>query len=327
MAQRHVVGHRAQRAGLPHGDVAALAGHRVLAQQQAAVGFAVHVLQHLALAAAAGALVHDGDDVVVGGDHLDRGAVGGDPALALADGEQHAVHALLGAGAGIQVEGVDLVAVGHAVVHHHLPAVAVGVAERRRQEDDGAWREAVFDVDAGQHPLQIGEGAGEERCVAGGDQQRVVAELAAAGDERQGDQLLLSEPAQDLRAQRRERGIEAVDEARLLRRPLVGHHHAIGIAPPHVGLDVVHRHPVAAAGHHRLHDPAVARYVVRHLELHLPVGLAERQLQELTAAAWHQHLGRCLQRRHDIGRQPHAPPRRQLGGGRRPHQRFGRSHG
>ena len=265
------------------------------------------MLQHLALAAAAGALVHDGDDVVVGGDHLHRRSVRGDPALALADGEQHAVHALLGARAGIQVEGVDLVHVGHAVVHHHLAAGAVGVAKRRRQEDDGARRETVFDVDAGQHALQVGERGGEECRVLGGDQQRVVTELAVAGDERQGDQLLLAEPGEDVTAHGCERGVEAVHETRLFGRALVRHHHAVGVAAAHVGLGVVHRHAVAAAGNPRLDHPAAARHVVRHLELRVAV-FAERELDELIAAARHQHLGRCVQGRHHVGGQSQPPP-------------------
>ena len=219
-------------------------------------------------------------------------------------------------------------AVGHAVVHYHLLAVTVGVAEGRRQEDDGAGRKAVGDVDTGQHALQIGERGGKERGVLRGDQQRVVAELAAAGDERQRDQFLLAEPAQDVAAQRRKRSVEAVDEARLLRWTFVGHHHAVGIAPPHVGLGVVHGHAVAAAGDRRFHDAAVAGHVVGYLVLGLLAGLTEGQLQELIAAARHQYFGRGLQRRHHIGWQAQPPPRGQLvGRGRRPHQRFSRSHG
>ena len=176
------------------------------------------------------------------------------------------------------------------------------------------------DVDAGQHALQVGERGGEEGRVLGGDQQRVVAEFGAAGHERQGNQLLRAEPGQDVAAHGRERGVEAVHEARFLRRALVGHHHAVGVAAAHVGLGVVHRHAVAAAGNDGLDHPAAAGHVVRHLELGVAVVevldvVAEGQLDELIAAARHQHLGRCLQGCHHVGGQPQPPPGGQRAGG------------
>ena len=129
----HVVGHGAQLASAGQRQVDLLAGAQIASEQQPTVGFAVRVLQHLALAAPAGTLVHDRGNVIVRRDDLDRGGVGGDPAFLGANRQQHAVHALLRARAGIQVESKDLMHVGQAMVDDHLFPIAVRVAKRGRR--------------------------------------------------------------------------------------------------------------------------------------------------------------------------------------------------
>lgn len=70
-----------------------------------------------------------------------------DPALLLADVEQHAVYALLGGGAGVEVIRENLVQVLHPVVDDDLLAVEVRVTEGRRGIDHRAGLEVVHRPD------------------------------------------------------------------------------------------------------------------------------------------------------------------------------------
>ena len=67
------------------------------------------LFEHFALAAAAGAFVHDSHDIVIGRDDLDRGTVVRDPAFTFTQTQQHAVNAFLGARTGIEIVGEQLV--------------------------------------------------------------------------------------------------------------------------------------------------------------------------------------------------------------------------
>ena len=102
--------------------------------QETAIFHAMDVFGHLALAAARRALVHQDQLILVRSDDGDRGAVVGRPALVLASIEQHGVDAFLCAWARIEVVGVDLLMRGSAVMHHHLLAAKVGMAERTARQ-------------------------------------------------------------------------------------------------------------------------------------------------------------------------------------------------
>ena len=73
-----------QRASARDFQIAPLAGHQILAQQQAAVRFTMGLFEHFTLASAAGPFVHDGHHVVIRRDDLDRGTMVRHPALAFA---------------------------------------------------------------------------------------------------------------------------------------------------------------------------------------------------------------------------------------------------
>ncbi len=197
VAHRHVVGNRAQVAGARgQVDRAHVVAQDIAAEDERAVRPAVGVFEHLALARAARALVHEGDDVVVGRDDLDGRAVGDDPALVLADVDEDAVDALLGARPRIEVVAEELVQVGlgAAVVDDDLAAVEMRVAEGRRDVDDRPRDEVLAQVVGVEDPLKQREAEGEEAGVGGSDDGGGDAGLGLAGDEREDDEVLLGQP-------------------------------------------------------------------------------------------------------------------------------------
>ncbi len=305
MAQGHVVGDRAQLAALGQVDVPLFTGDHVLTQQHAAVGVAVGVFQHLALAAPARPFVHDGQDVVVGRHHLDGGAVGGEPTLAFADVEQHPVDALLGARPRIEVEREHLVAVALAVMHHHLPAIAMGMAEGGGEEHLRPGGEAERQVLGRDHALEVGHAGGEEGRIPGGDEQAAIAQARVAGPERQDHQRLGRQPGHHLPAQVGERHREAVGESRLFGRQVVGDHHAVGIAAPHVGIAVVDGHAVAGAHDVGFDHPAPVRHFEGDLET-VVAGPAQGTVDQLGARGG-RHDGGCgVEEGREVGGQVEA---------------------
>ncbi len=138
MRAGHVVGDGAQMAGFGQVQRALLVGDHVFAEEQAAIFHAMDVLGHLALAAAAGALVHEDQLVLIGRDDGNGRAMVGRPAFAFADVEEHGVDALLRARARIEVVGEDLLVRGGAVVHDNLAAAKMRMPERRRDKEHAA---------------------------------------------------------------------------------------------------------------------------------------------------------------------------------------------
>ena len=200
-----------------------------------------------------------------------------DPTLLLADIEQHAVYALLGGGAGVEVVGKDLVQVRHAVVDDYLLALEVGVPEGGRDIDYGAGLEVVHGAYV-HKGLQLGHREAEEGRIPRADQHGLIAVVIAAGLEGHEDQLLLSQPLESLVAKCVE--LVAVDflESRLIRGLVVGDTHTIGVAAAHVVLRIVDRGAVFAADDLGLLD-GLAVYVVQHLDL-IGMLIAEDQLEE-----------------------------------------------
>ena len=276
-AHRHVVRHRIDGTGIAHADVALLARAQLHAQQHAAVGSAHHVLQQLALAAAGGALVHHHHLVLIGRDDARGGGVGRHPALALADVQQHAVNALLGGGAGVEVVGEHLVQLLAAAVDDHLLAAEARVAEGRGHIDDRPRREVLHlaDVHKG---LQLAHGKGEEGRVARADEHGVVAVVIAAGLEGHQHQLLARQPVERDAAQVGE--FVAVDllKAGLVGGQVVADAHAVRVAPAHIVLREVDGGAVFAAHDLRFLD-AAALHVVGDLYL-IRVLVAEDELEE-----------------------------------------------
>jgi hypothetical protein len=262
VAEGHVIGHRAQLAAAGDFEMAALAGDEILAQHHATVGFAVHLLEHLALAATAGALVHESDGVVVRRDDLDGGTMGGDPALTFADADQNAVDALLGAGAGIQVIGKQLVQPLIAPVHDDLPALEVRVTEGRRGVDDGLGRKVIGQGVDRPQTLQHREPEREETGIGRRDHHRVHAHLVLPGGEREGGEFLAGHPGERFLAQTGELITKTVAEGLLVGRPVIRDDHAIRIAAPHVGFDVVGSDAVLDAHDLGFLHPAAVRHFV-----------------------------------------------------------------
>ena len=266
VAQRHVVGHRQQVTGIFDVKVHVFARQDVAGQQGAAVRLLVHLLDHFALSAAAGAFVQDDQAVVIGGDDLHCRAVQGQPAFLLPDVDQHAVDALFSARAGIKVEGEDLVNIFQAVVHDDLLAAEMRMAERRRQIDDSLGFELLGQGVCRHKALKVGHGSREECRVLWGDQQGGIAQIVTARHKGQEQQLLLGQPLHGILAQGLKAAPEPVLEARFIRGLLIGDHHAVRIPSSHIHIGVVDRQPVAALADDRLADIAYARKVVAHLE-------------------------------------------------------------
>jgi hypothetical protein len=187
------------------GEQATLAVSGVLAQQQAAVGLAVDVLEHLALAAARRALVHEHDVVVVRRGDADGRAVGGGPALLLAEVQQHAVDALLRGRPRVEVVAEQLVQPVGAVVHDDLPALEVRVAEGGRGVEIAPGSPPACRCPRAGDALEHREPEREEPGVGGRDRERGRALLAHARGEREDRERLRGEPLERLRPRRVER--------------------------------------------------------------------------------------------------------------------------
>ncbi len=302
VAERHVVRHRPERAGLGDRDHADLPRDEVPPELQAPVGLPVGVLGHLALAAAARALVQDGEGVVVRGDYLNRRAVHREPPLALADVEQHAVHALLRAGARVEVEREDLVHGGGAVVDHHLAAEAVRVTEGRRDQDGGTGLPPALVGDGLEDgALEVCERHREEGRLRRADQDGREPQVLTADPEGENHEPLPGEPTQHLRPKVRERSAEAVPEARLVRGPGVPDHQRVGVAAAHVRVGVVDRHPVAHPHHLGLDDGLTVGQVEHDLVPIAPL-FPEGQFHEVLTPGGVDDFRRARNRSADLGR-------------------------
>ena len=254
----HVVGDGLDLTGLAQVQVIFLTGDGVGAQQDLAVLLLVDLLQHLALAAAGSALVHEDDLVFIGALQHGRGGVVGDPALMLADIQEHGEHALLGGGTRIEVVGKDLMERVAALVDDDLLALKVGVPEGGRHIDDGAGVEMLGHVVDGHEALHVGQRQREEGRVDRADHQAVVAEVLAARLEGQQDELLIAEPGHRLLAELLERVAVALGKAGLVGGQIVADAHAVGIAAAHVVLHEVDDGAVLAADDLRLLDQTLA---------------------------------------------------------------------
>ena len=234
--------------------------------------------------------MHHDHLVLVGRYDARARGVGGDPALLLADVYEHGVDALLGAGAGVEVVGEDLVYayLRAAAVHDDLLSAEVRVPEGRRGVDDGAGLEVLdrADVDEG---LQLRHGEAEEGRVARADQEAVVAVVVAAGLEGHQDELLAREPAEGLRAQLVEAVAVDVLEAGLIRVEPVAYAHTVRVAAAHIVLGEVYGRAVLASHDLGLLD-GVAVDVVEHLYL-IRVLVAEDELEELILARRYNDAG------------------------------------
>ena len=244
---RHVVRDGADRAGLAERHVVLFARDRMRADEQAVIVLAVEVLEHLALAAAGSALVHEDDLVLIRRFEHCRTRVAADPALLLADVEQNGEHALLRAGTGIEIIGKDLVQHLGAVVDHDLLAVKMRVAERRRNIDDRARGVALGNVGNAGEALHVGKRQGKERRVRRADHQTGTAVGAVAGRERQEQHLLRGKPVERFLAQLGKLIAEAVLEARLVRGQVIADRHAVWVAAAHIVLHEVDDGTVLAA--------------------------------------------------------------------------------
>ena len=250
------------------------------AQQDLAVLLLVDLLQHLALSAAGSALVHEDDLVFIGALQHGRGGVVGDPALMLADIQEHGEHALLGGGARIEVVGKDLMERVAALVDDHLLALEVGQAEGRRHVDDAAGGVVPGHVVDADKALHVGQGQGEEGRIGGADHQRVIAVVFAAGVEGQQDHALGLKPGHGLLAQIGK--VIAVDvlEAGLVGGEIVADAHAVGIAAAHIVRHEVDGGSVLAADDLGLLHHALAGDGVGHV-IDGAVGGAVAELQQL----------------------------------------------
>lgn len=153
-------------------------------------------------------------------------------------------------------------------MHHHLPALEVGVPERRRHEHQAAGGVGA-ELIQGDPALQVHQGEGEERGVGGDHGEGGVAVGEASGLEGDDGEGLGGQPRQGLAADRIEGAALPLGVAGLVGGPLVRDPHAVGIAAADVVLGVVDRDAVPAPGDRGLHDPGAGGGggdVVGHLE-------------------------------------------------------------
>ena len=224
--------------------------------------------------------MHEDDLVLIGALKHRRGGVVRDPALVLADVQQHREHALLGGGAGIEVVGEDLVQRVAALVHDHLAAVEVGQAEGRRDIDDAARGVVLRHVVDAHEALHVRKRQREEGRVGRADHQRVVAVVLAAGAEGQQDDALGLDPLHGLPAELGELIAVHVLEAGLVGGQIVADAHAVGVAAAHIVLHEVDGGAVLAAHDLGLLDHALAGDGVGHV-VDGAVGRAVAELKEL----------------------------------------------
>src|ERR1043166_6964830 len=100
------------------------------------------LLKHFTLAASAGPLVHDGDDVVVWGDDLDGRTMVCHPALAFAQPNQHTVNPFLGARTGIEIVRKQFVQRVAAIMDNNLFLFEMRVPEYWGNVNDGSRAKA-----------------------------------------------------------------------------------------------------------------------------------------------------------------------------------------
>ena len=260
IAGSHIVAHRLNLAGGADMQVGLFARYRVGREQHLAVRLAGDVLQHLALAAAGSALVHDDKLVLVRGDQTACGSMAGGPALLLANVEQYGVNTLLGRRARIQVVGEYLVAVIQTVVNNNLLAVEVGVTERRCNIDDRT-RLVALGLLCAYKALQMCQRKCEECALLRAYEHGAVAVLVAAGIKRHEDQLLRLEPVHGLAAQLVELVAVHIREALLVGRLVVCDAHAVRLAAAHVILYKVNGCTVLAADNISFFYQTLARYI------------------------------------------------------------------
>jgi len=294
MTQRHVVGDRTQLAVSRQGDVALLAGLEVAPEQQTAVALAMHLFEHLALAAAAGALVHDRDVVVVRRHHAHGRAVGRHPVFPLPQVDQHAVHALLRAGARIEVVAEQLMDLARAVVNDHLPSAEMGGPQRRRHVDHRLRRKALGQGLRIKDSLKLRQTKREEARVGRGDHHRVDPLARSARDEEEHRELLRLDPVERLLADIGERAVEVIAEPGLVAGAVVGDEHAVGVSSPHVGIRVVGRDAVADPARRGLHNASLARHIVGDLVEAID-GVANGELDQLPFVSCDTETGTRLQ--------------------------------
>ena len=251
VADGHIIGDRVNGTGIAHVQVIPLAVLQVGAQQHTAIGHTVHILKQLALAAARGALVHHHHLILIGSDNAGSGGVSSHPALLFADIQQHAVNTLLGGGAGIEVIREHLMAVLQTIVHAHLSAVEVGMAEGGSDIDNGAGLKVV-DVLATDKGLELRQSKGKEGRIAGTHQQSLIAILLAARHKGHQDQLLTGQPLIGLDLQLLEVVAVHILKAGLIRGEIIANAHTVRIATAHIVLGEVDGSTVLAAGDHCL---------------------------------------------------------------------------
>src|SRR5205807_5788783 len=136
MAQSHIVRHGVQRATARNFQITSLAGDQILAQQEPAIRYTMGLFQHLTLASAAGAFVHNRYHVIIRCDDLDGGTVIRYPTFAFAQPQQHPVNTFLGARTGIEIVGEQFVQAIAPVMHHDLLPIEMGMPEDGRYVDN-----------------------------------------------------------------------------------------------------------------------------------------------------------------------------------------------
>ena len=228
--------------------------------QQTAIFHAVDVLGHLALAAAAGAFVHEDELILIRRDHGHSRAMIGRPALTLADVEQHGVDALLGARAGIEVVSKDLLMRRFAVVHDHLLAAKVGVAERRGNKEYAALDlEIRRNLAARNHALQIGQRRREKCRLPRHNQQRSVVQRVSSCIERHRHKFLRLEPVQGLLPRLASKvSPKRCFIGRLVGGQIVANHHRIRVAAAHCRVREVDGQAIARLGDDCFDDATAA---------------------------------------------------------------------
>ena len=263
----HIIGDRVDLTGLAEGQVILFTADGVDTHEQAVILLAVDLFEHLALAAAGSALMHEDGLHLIRGFEPCCGSVVGYPALILADVEKHREHALLRGGAGIEVICKDLVQVLAALVDNDLLAVEVSVTERRGDIDDGAGREAVLNIVDADKALHIRKRQRKERGVHRADHQAVIAVIPSACMERQHYKALGAEPLHGLLAELGELIAVNVGKARLIGGQIVANAHAVRIAAAHIILHEVDGGAVLAADDLGLLDKTLAVDAVAHVKL------------------------------------------------------------
>ena len=150
-------------------------------------------------------------------------------------------------------------------MHDDLLAVKVRVAERRRNEDDGAGLIVLRHIDNARKALHVRQRQREERGVERTDHQARITVAARTGGKRQHDDLLRGEPVERLLTKGRKLVAKAVLKARLVGGQIVADGHAVRVAAAHVVFHEVDDAAVLAAHDFRFLDRAIALDGVDHV--------------------------------------------------------------